>query len=374
VGTLESNSGRSSGFAFLDLGGFRTVAPNAASPGIIQRLSFTSNQTLRNTRMVEAPILATATDTNANNTTTTPGNNTTSTPVCVETSVGSVCVTPPSSSPTTNTSWVQIFTRTVQPLYSRNALVTLTTSGVTVLPWNYDAAVAAPRIERVVNSADSAATLAPGSLVSIYGTDLSPLNQATQQIPAPTALGESCLTVNGVPVPVVFVSPTQINGQLPFQVDGSVQMVLRTPGGVSDNFNLTMLPAAPSVFRNGTAGTQRDLPALYRSSNGLLITDTNPVHRGDTIQIFLTGLGRTTPAVDAGVPAPGDPLASVVIAPDVSLGGVSLPIESATLVPNMIGVYRIDARVPFHTPLGLDQPLTISQGTGATSVSVRVIE
>jgi len=344
VGTLETNSGRSSGFAFLDQGGFRTVAPDAASAGIIQRLTFTGNQPLRNTRMAEAPILAAATAT-------------TQTPT-----------------PTQNNAWVQTFTRTVQPLYSRNSVVSLTTSGFTVLPWNYDAAVASPRIERVVNSADSSATLAPGSLVSIYGTDLSPINQATQQIPAPTALGESCLTVNGVPVPVVFVSPTQINGQLPFQVDGSVQMVLRTPGGVSDNFNLTLLPAAPGVFRNGTAGNQRDLPALYRASNGLLVTDTNPVHRGDTIQIFLTGLGRTTPAVDAGVPAPGDPLASVVIAPAVSLGGVALPIESATLVPNMIGVYRIDARVPFNTPLGLEQPLTISQGTGATSVSVRVVD
>ena len=169
-------------------------------------------------------------------------------------------------------------------------------------------------------------------------------------------------------------SATQINGQLPFQVDGSVQMVLRTPGGVSDNFNLTMLPGAPGVFRNGTAGSQRDLPALYRASNGLLVTDSNPVHRGDTITIYLTGLGRTSPSVEAGVPAPSDPLASVLIAPAVTIGGVALPVDFAGLVPSTIGVYQINARVPFHTPIGLDQPLTVTQGSSNTSLTVRVVD
>ncbi|MFN7935146.1 MAG: hypothetical protein U0R19_17580 [Bryobacteraceae bacterium] len=346
TGAFETNSGRSSGFAFLDQGGFRTVAPDSASPGIIQRVAFTGNQLLRGTRMIEAPLLATATSSST-------------------------------SAPTTSNSnerWTQIFTRTVQPLYSRNALVSLTTSGITVLPWNFDAATAIPRIERVVNSGDSTSAVAPGSLVSIFGSDLSPINQATQQMPAPTALGESCLTVNGVPVPVIFVSPGQINGQLPFQVDGSVQMVLRTPGGVSDNFNLTILPGAPGVFRNGTAGTQRDLPALYRANNGLLVTDANPVHRGDTITIYLTGLGRTSPSVEAGVPAPSDPLASVLIAPAVTIGGVALPVDFAGLVPSTIGVYQINARVPFHTPIGLDQTLTVTQGSSTTSLAVRVVD
>ncbi len=345
VGTFETNSGRSSGFAFLDQGGFRTVAPDSASPGIIQRVAFSGSQLLRGTRMIEAPLLAAATSSTTTPTTTTG-----------------------------NDRWVSIFTRTVQPMYSRNALVTLTTSGVTILPWNFDAATAIPRIERVVNSGDSTSAVAPGSLVSIFGADLSPINQATQQMPAPTALGESCLTVNGVPVPVIFVSPSQINGQLPFQVDGSVQMVLRTPGGVSDNFNLTILPGAPGVFRNGTAGTQRDLPAVYRAGNGLLVTDTNPVHRGDTITIYLTGLGRTSPSVEAGVPAPSDPLASVLVPPTVNIGGAELPVEFAGLVPNTIGVYQINARVPFHTPIGLDQTLTVSQGSSTTSLAVRVVD
>ncbi|MCC6362901.1 MAG: hypothetical protein IT165_05215 [Bryobacterales bacterium] len=341
---FETGTGKSSGFAFLDQGGFRTTSPDSASPGVIARVTNQSGQLSRATRLVEAPILPQ----------TTQGSSTAQNGVAQ--------------------SWVQVFTRSIQPLYSRSALIALTTSGFTALPWSFDASVAAPRIERVVNAADNTATVAPGSLVSIFGANLSPINQATQLTPLPTALGESCLTVNGLPLPVVFVSPAQINGQIPFQVDGNVSLILRTPGGVSDTFNLTILPTAPGVFRNGVAGARNDLPAVFRAANGLLVTDTNPVHRGDTITIYLTGLGRTSPAVEAGVPAPGDPLASVLVPPVVMLGGVALPVEFAGLTPGSIGVYQINARVPSDVRPGLDQPLTISQGSSASAIGVRVVD
>jgi uncharacterized protein (TIGR03437 family) len=105
----------------------------------------------------------------------------------------------------------------------------------------------------------------------------------------------------------------------------------------------------------------------------LLVTASNPVHRGDTISIYLTGLGRTSPAVEAGVPAP-DPPVSVVVAPVVTLAGVDLPVEFAGLSPGSIGVYQINVRVPPNVPPGLDQALTISQGSSATTLSVRVVD
>jgi uncharacterized protein (TIGR03437 family) len=345
---FDATTGRSSGFFFLDQGGFRTTAADSASAGVIQRFDATNGQLGRSTRMVEAPVLP-----EVGGTTT----GTTATPA-----------------PATRQSWTQVFTRTIAPLANRSAIVSLSTSGFTVLPWAYDVAVAQPRIERVVNAADQGGAVAPGALVSIFGSDLSPLNQASQQMPLPTALGESCLTVNGVPVPVVFVSPTQINGQIPFQVDGNVQMVLRTPGGVSDNFNLTILPNAPGIFRNGVAGSVTDLPAVFRNANGLLVTGSNPIHRGDTISIYLTGLGRTSPSVEAGVPAPGDPLASVIVPPVVSIGSVEIPVEFAGLVPGSVGVYQINARVTHIVPIGLEQILSVRQGSGATSISVRVVD
>ncbi|MCL5745595.1 MAG: hypothetical protein M1541_17005 [Acidobacteria bacterium] len=329
VNKLESGTGASSGFAFVDQFAFRTTAGEASGPGVVQRVDLTLGQSVRPTRMAECP---------------------------------------PASSPLT------VFTRTLAPLYDRSALISLTISGFTVLPWNYDAAVAPPRIAGIVNAADGSLPVAPGGLVSIYGSELSPVNLATREIPLPTALGDSCLTVNGVAIPMLFVSSSQINAQLPFNVDGRAILVLRTPGGVSDNYNFTILPAAPSVFRSGSAGPETGIPTLVRALNNELVTPTNPIHPRDEIVIFATGLGRTSPAVDSGMPAPSDPLPVAIIPPQVTLGGTPLNVNYAGLAPGEIGVYQINATVPDRVPLGMSVPLVIDQGGSSTTLDVRVVQ
>jgi uncharacterized protein (TIGR03437 family) len=265
------------------------------------------------------------------------------------------------------------FLRSLAPLYDRSGIISLSVSGFTVLPWNYAIAVAPPKINAVVNAADGKLPVAPGGLISVYGQQMSPVNLATSELPLPTALGESCLTVNGVSVPLLFVSSQQINGQLPFNVDGNAQMTLHTPGGVSDNFNFSILPAAPSVFRSGMAGPETGLATITRD-NGELVTPTNPVHPGDTIVIWSTGLGHTSPAIDAGIPSPLEPLASAVIHPTVTLGGVGLNILYAGLTPGSVGLNQINATVPPSVPQGLSIPLVISQGGSSTTLNVRVVK
>lgn len=333
IRTMDTVGGVSSGFVFVDQSGLRVGAPDASSPGMIQRVDPLTGESPA-TRIIEAPILA----------------------------------------DTTVISNKLPFTRTLAPLYSRNAVVVLTTGGFTVLPWNFDAATAAPRLTQISNAADQSSSVAPGSLVSILGTDLSPVSMSTNQTPLPTALGESCLTVNGLPLPVLFVSPTQINAQLPYQVDGNVTLVLHTPGGVSDNFNLTMLPAAPRIFRNGTAGTDTSIPAIVRARNNELVTLSNPVHKDDTITIYLAGMGNTSPAVEAGVPSPSDPLPSVLIAPMVTLGGIALPVSFAGLTPGEIGVYQINVSINRRVPSGLSIPLVVTQAGNSTTANVRVVD
>jgi uncharacterized protein (TIGR03437 family) len=266
------------------------------------------------------------------------------------------------------------FTRSLVPLQSRNSIIALTTSGFTVLPWAYDASVAPPRVGRVVSAADGASAPAPGGLISIYGSQLNPTNLATREIPVPTALGESCLTVNGQPMPMIFVSPTQINAQMPFQAVGNVTLVVHTPGGVSDNYNLTIQPTSPAVFRSTVAGIDETIPAVVRASNNLLVTLSNPVHRDDMLTIYLTGMGQTSPLVETGLPAPADPLATALTKPTVRLGGVDLNIDYAGLAPGEVGVYQINARVPINAPQGLSVPLTITQGTSTHQIDVRVVQ
>jgi len=329
AGTLEIATGAPSGFAFVDRAGFRTTAPAASSPGVIERVDPTQAGNAKPTAMAEAPLV-----------------------------------------PTT----AMPFTRTLAPLANQSAVIALTVSGFTVLPWNYDAAVVPPQIASVVNAADGTKPVAPGGLISVYGQQMSPVNIATQEIPLPTALGESCLTVNGIAVPMLFVSSQQINGQLPANVTGGATMTLRTPGGISDNFYFSISSTAPSIFRSGTAGPETGLATIFRWDNGQLITPTNPIHPGDIIIIYATGMGRTSPFVDSGMAAPLDPLPNTVIAADVSLGGVPLNVLYSGLVPGEVGVYQVNALVPSGVPEGLDIPLMVAQAGSSTTLSVRVVK
>ena len=154
------------------------------------------------------------------------------------------------------------------------------------------------------------ADIAPGGLISVYGTQLSPVNMATSEIPLPTALANSCLSVNGLPVPILFVSPNQVNAQMPFQAIGDVTLILRTPGGQSDNFNLVIEPNAPSVFL-ASVGSETNIPTVVRNDDNELVTPSHPIHRksNTALVIYLTGLGPTSPAVGNRTAGPSNPLA-----------------------------------------------------------------
>jgi uncharacterized protein (TIGR03437 family) len=259
-------------------------------------------------------------------------------------------------------------TRTVAPLPGAGTIVVLTQSGFTVLAASYDAPVAPPRIESVVNAADGAKPIAPGGLISIYGSNMAPTNMATSQMPLPTALAQSCLVVNGALAPLLFVSGNQVNAQLPSRILGNATLTIHTPGGVSDNFSVNVSNNAPSVFQSGSVAT------VVKAANGELVTPTNPLHADDVIVIYLTGLGATSPAVEDGQPAPLSPLATANVTPTVSLGGKGLSVYWAGLVPGYVGLYQINATVPFGAPQGLDIPLVIEQGGNSTTIPVRVVK
>lgn len=334
IAELEALAGTTSGFSSIDGVGVRTTSASLSSPGVIQRVNMAQLVGMRAVRTSESPLIHS----------------------------GDAEDVP--------------FMRTLAPLVNRRAIVSLSTSGFTVLPSNYDEAVAPPRIDRVVNGADFEQPVAPGGLVSIFGNNLGGMDSAaSREMPLPTVLGESCLTVNGTLVPVIYVSSNQINAQLPFSTVGAATLVLRTPGGVSDDYRFSIQPGAPGVFRSGVAGPQTDLPTVFRAKNNSLVTISNPIHADDEIIIYLTGLGRTLPAVPEGVAAPSDPPAVAVVKPSLMLSDVSIPVHYAGLVPGQVGVYQIVGKVPFRDiPTGFDVPLTISQGGLSTTILVRVVK
>jgi uncharacterized protein (TIGR03437 family) len=329
---LDATIGSSSGFAFVDQTGLRTTAAAVqASAGVIQRVQTSSGAGIRPTNIVEAPLTA-------------------------------------------SSGGVSQFTRTLAPLPDQSAIVSLTTSGFTMLPWDYDAAVAPPQLNKIVNAADFTKPVAPGGLVSLFGTQLATMNQSANAVPLPTLLADSCLSVNGTPIPMMYVSGSQINAQLPFSASGNATLVLRTPGGISQGLNVTIQPNAPSVFRSGTAGPATGIPTVVRLANNTLVTPSNPIHQSDEIIIYATGLGAVSPSVPDGAAGPTKPLAVTIAAPTVSIGGVNLRVDYSGLAPEMVGVYQINAKIVSKLPAGLSVPLVISQGGATTSMPVRVVK
>ncbi len=327
VGDLDADGAKSSGFSFVDRAAIRATAPDASSPGLIQRFDSVNGQPMTN-RMIEAPVLS---DVN-----------------------------------------LQLpFTRTIAPLPKRNAIIALTTSGLTVLPWSFDTPVGTPRVDRVVNAADYTESLAPGSLVTITGANLSSVTQAFTG--STTALGDSCILVNGQALPILYVSPSQINAELPTGTAGNLTLRIATPGGILDNFTINTTTTAPAIFRSTIPGMADPVATILRAENNLLVTPSNPVHRGDVLSIYATGLGATSPNFVAGTPA-SNSLVSVAIPPAVTLGGVPVQVLFAGLAPGQIGVYQINVKVYNNVPTGLSVPLQISQGGNSTSVAVRVVE
>ena len=327
VRTISPTTGTASGFAFVSRNGFFASAESQTGPGILARVNAADGVAVTPTRTVEAPIL-----------------------------------------PTVN----EPFTRTVA-VNTRGNVLLLTQSGIAVLPPDYDAAVTAPKILSVVSAADGVSSVAPGGWFTIWGTSLAASNLAATSLPLPTVLGDSCLTVNNQPAPLLFVSPGQVNAQMSYLPAATYKLAIHTPGGVSPDFDLSVKAAAPSVFRAAVAPGEV-FPTVVRPANNLMATDTNPIRRNETVVVYLTGLGAVTPAVVAGQPAPASPLAETVVRPDVTVGGVPAPVLFSGLTPGSVGLYQINLTVPGNAPKGLGIPLSIVQGGVTHTVNVRVVE
>jgi uncharacterized protein (TIGR03437 family) len=350
-GTLSPAGLSSSGFAFVDRGGYMAAAAPGSAAGTMLQVSSLQPGAAAPASVLttEAPLLPVDI----------------SSPSLIANTYGTY------GSSANNTDAATSFSRTLAVLPNAGTVVMLSTSGLTLLATSYPA-TSVPQINAVTSAADGRARVAPGELISIYGQNMSGASFAASQVPLTTGMGNSCIGVNGSPIPLLYVSPGQINAQLPFDATGNATLTIHTPAGVSNNFLLTVEAAAPSIFAT-TSGTEM-LGLVVRNTNGQLVTPTNPIHPKDAITIYLTGMGQTFPAIPAGAAAPSDPLSRVSLAPSLTIAGMDLAVSYAGLAPGQVGVYQINATVPQSVLTGMSMPLTVDQGGATTTLNVRVVK
>ena len=189
----------------------------------------------------------------------------------------------------------------------------------------------------VVNSGSyTAQGVAPGSIVSVFGTNLAASTANASAIPLPTALSDVIsVTFNDIPAGLYFVSQNQINAQLPFDVlsadSGTVNIVVTRStrhigsaecnrgAGLARHFHHNGKRARPGFrLRQHHGGHRRaGRHGHWRSSDGPHLRQF-----GDALIVACTGLGAVTPSIADYVAASDGTLRYTLLQPSVLIGGV----------------------------------------------------
>ncbi len=195
----------------------------------------------------------------------------------------------------------------------------------------------------------TAAAVSPGGLYSIFGTALASRAIAASSFPLPTSLGSATVKVGGLAAPMLYVSPTQINFQAPFEIPSgaTTSITVSTTAGGSGPVTLAQAGVHPGVFFDTATG----LGAIVQNSDGAL-TSTRPARAGDFLQLYATGLGAVSPPALSGVPALVSPLARTTAQPQVTIAGQPATIAFSGLAPGFAGLYQVTLQVPSGVPSG----------------------
>ena len=225
----------------------------------------------------------------------------------------------------------------------------------------------------VVNGASFAAgaDVAPGGIVSVFGTNLAASNGNQATFPLPTNLGGITLTVGGINAPLFYAGTGQVNAQIPFEIpaNSQTQVVARAISGANEADGVpepvTISAAHPGIFTtNGTQG------AILNASYQLINTST-PVHAGDVIQIYCTGLGATNPPSVTGQAATSG---IAVIQPTVTVGGLNAVVQYAGVAPGFVGLYQVNAVISTAVTTGAAVPVVITQNGVASNTATIVVQ
>ena len=222
----------------------------------------------------------------------------------------------------------------------------------------------------VANSASGATSVTPGSLASVYGSYFTS-STAQASAPLPTKLGGVSVTVNGVPAPISYVSPTQINFQVPWSTrTGSATVTVSQAGAPGNTIAVPVVAAAPGLFLTG-AGTA----AAQNYPDYSLNTSSNRIAAGGTIVAYLTGIGPVLPSgvIADGAATPASPYFNAALGCGATIGGITAQVGFVGMTPGYAGLAQANVSVPAAVKSG-SNPLVVTcngQASNAAAISVK---
>lgn len=211
------------------------------------------------------------------------------------------------------------------------------------------------------------AAVAPGSLISIFGSDLARSSVASQAPPLPQLLGGVIVRIAHRMFPLLFVSPGQINAQLPSDLEpGEYEVVIERGGQEAVKATVLIARNAPGLFSTGAQ--ERPLAVAYRE-DGSSVDTAQPARPAELVTLLGTGFGPADRPILDGFAAPEHPSAELVDRVDILFGDQAIPADWAGPVPGQVGISMVKFRMP-ETPEA-DLPVSV-RVNGATSNTVLI--
>jgi uncharacterized protein (TIGR03437 family) len=210
----------------------------------------------------------------------------------------------------------------------------------------------------VVNAASDTpgGTIGPGSIISIYGQNLAPALVIGPTNPLAQTLGGLTATVGNYLLPLMFVSPQQVNAQVPVELpDGNYTVAVHIAGQPDVSGNFTVQRNSPGVYMQSNPQGTPMILALH--ADGTQVTSTSPALRNETISIFGTGFGPYSQTPVDGFMVPLGSVWPLTDPVSIVAGALTLTPAWAGAAPGMVGTavmrLNIDATVPTATTLNM---------------------
>ncbi len=211
------------------------------------------------------------------------------------------------------------------------------------------------------NAASGQQVYAPGMIMSVYGVQLGLSVVSATATPLPVFIGGISAYVNGVPAPLYYVSPGQLNVQIPYETQpGSATLEVDTPYQIATT-QFQVAKTAPGIFVFGDGS----------------INPNNSGGRGQVYIMFITGDGQVTPSVKTGsTPSTTNAIPKPVAAVTLSIGGVDATFGILFIgVPSWsVGVTQINFTVPVSVAIGTQQVIVTVGGVASAPAQFNVTQ
>lgn len=209
------------------------------------------------------------------------------------------------------------------------------------------------------NFAPAGNPIAPGEFIALFGTGLA-ASAKTANPPYQTTLNNVSVTINGTKAPIYSVSHLaqydQINCLVPYATTGATAAIVVTNGTAASNtVTVPVAPTSPGIYSLDQSGTGA---GAIEHANGSVVNAGNPANPGETVVVYLTGLGAVTPALADGTASTGNPLNKTVL-PIVYVADRQASVIFSGLAPLYPGLYQINVTIPMTISSAGNYPVGI---------------